>query len=116
MLNLGDPLPLGTPEPGPLARIVDRHDRLWIRGDAWCFLWFLDDDAEPDAYQWSEVYESAPLRLVIEKPCPRGCGPMTYHAFHDHEGGRQWCDFQYACRTCNFQESGTLPCKGDDDD
>jgi hypothetical protein len=116
MLSLGEPLPLGCAEPPPLTRVVDRHGRLWFRSDAWGFAWFLDDDDANDYYRWPEVCESAPLRPVIERECPQGCGPMAHHDFHDHEGARRQCNFQEACRTCGFQESGTLLCKGDDDD
>jgi hypothetical protein len=115
MLNLGEPLTLDCVEPAPLARVVDRHGRVWIRSDAWGFLWFLDNSTDRDAYEWPEVCESAPLWPVIEKSCPRGCGPMLRRDFHDHEGARRQCDSQEVCRACGFQESGALVCNGADD-
>lgn len=113
MLNLGEPLPPDAPEPTPLARVVGRHGQLWFRSDVWDCMWYRDDDNDRTAYTWTEALDAGPLRPVIEHACPRGCGPMLHHDFHEHEGKRRWCDFQEVCKNCGFQESGTLLCKGD---
>ncbi len=115
MLNLGQPLTAADLEPPPNTWVVDEHDRLWVRSDAWDCQWFADgDDTTP--LTWADIVTGGPVRPVIERDCPRGCGPMVYREYHDHDEPRSYCHTQNACQTCSHRQTAVIRCGGGGDD